>query len=533
MSSPDVSAVKAELERVLTSKIFQKSTVLSNFLRYVVTETLEDKTLEIKEYSIAVKALGKPANFNPQLDSLIRIHAGRLRRNLLEYYRVEGCGDPITITFIKGSYIPAFLPTVKLNGSVVEIPISKAPTNLTTSRVAVLPFKNLSGSKENDFMINGFCEQLSSDLGQFPEIAVLAYFSTLKFKGEQPDIREVGTELNTSHLITGSIYRDKKHLRISMQLVNASTGSQVWTHTYDRTLQSTYPYEIFDDIIKQVVPKLIGLHGLISRNFAMSTQVDPSMDQHSLDAVFWYYHYEIKYTEEVFQTARQKIEQSLHKSPDNAMAWAIMAQLYIDGIALCYETVTDPIHEANICIQKAMQLDPDCQHASMSLTWVFIFQRDKNAAMKALDKMLSINERSPFHMGAACFFLGILGEYEKSIDYFKKSTELNPYYSWWVNLGPFFAHFYSGDYEQALQFANLINIPGVFWNLLPKIAALGQLSRLDEVSVLVEEFQIQFPGMETKYCQTLKTILFHELVHDRIKEGLSKAGLDVQNKAMA
>jgi TolB-like protein len=84
-------------------------------------------------------------------------------------------------------------------------------------------------------MVDGFCEQLSSDLAQFPEIAVIAYFSTSKFREERPDIRNVGKELSTSHLITGSIYREKKHLRISIQLVNAITGTQLWTQTYERT----------------------------------------------------------------------------------------------------------------------------------------------------------------------------------------------------------------------------------------------------------------------------------------------------------
>ena len=98
MPIADHSALKTELERILSSKVFRQSYVLSNFLRYVVTVTIEEKPHEIKEYSIAVKALGKHADFIPQLDAVIRIHAGRLRKSLHEYYHGEGSDDPIIVS---------------------------------------------------------------------------------------------------------------------------------------------------------------------------------------------------------------------------------------------------------------------------------------------------------------------------------------------------------------------------------------------------------------------------------------------------
>ncbi len=527
MQAPDLLAVKTELERILSSKVFKQSNVLSNFLRFVVSETIEERTHEIKEYSIAVKALGKPADFNPQFDAVIRIHAGRLRRCLHEYYQGEGNNDSLMISLKKGSYIPEFIVTDKVSGSSRSTSASPAHIDTPVNRVAVLPFKNLSGLPENDFIVDGFCEQLSSDLAQFPEIAVIAYFSTSKFREEKTDIRNVGKELNTSHLITGSIYRDKKHLRISMQLVNAITGAQLWTQTYERAIKSDYLYEIFDDIIKQVVPRLTGYYGLISRSNTFSTQLDPLMDQDTIDAVFWYYHYQIRYTKETYQIARMRIEKALQQNPNYALAWAVLAQLYIDGDALCYVTVNDPLQEANKCVQKALQLDPDCQHAYLSLTWMFIFLRDKSNAVESLEHCISINPTSPFFLGGASFLFGLLGEYDKSMEYFKQSKNLNPYYPWWLNLAPIFTNFYTGKYKEALEYANRIHIPGVFWNDVFKIAALGQLSHIKETSDLAEKFQIQFPGKAEAACVILEKILFDKLVYDRIREGIHKAGLPV------
>lgn len=527
MTTSNPSEIKAALERILSSKAFIHSNVLSNFLRYVVNVTIEDKPYEIKEYTIAVNALGKPADFNPQLDAVIRIHAGRLRRSMHEYYLGEGSNDPLIISLEKGSYIPEFTAKVDMtNGSIVPAPVVGVPAKKPVNTIAVLPFKNLSGLPENDFIVDGFCEQLSSDLAQFPEIAVIAYFSTAKFREEKQDIRNVGNKLNAGHLITGSIYRDKKHLRISMQLVNAKTGIQLWTQTYQRTLTSNYLFDIFDDIIKQVVPKLTGYYGLISRSIVLSSQLDPLMDQDTIDAVFWYYHYQVRYTEEIFQITRCRIEKALQKNPAYALGWAILAQLYIDGNALGYNTVNDSLQEANRCIQKALQIDPDCQHAYFSLTWMNIFLRDRNNAIKSLERCISINPRSSFFLGGACCLFSMLGEYDKSIEYFKQSKTLNPYHSWWINLGPVFTYFHDGNYGEALVYANLISIPGVMWDHVFKIAALGQLSRIEEAKDLVDKFQVQFPGKTDMAFSALKAILFQDVVvYDRIKEGLYKAGL--------
>src|SRR5450432_4029977 len=144
MPAPDPALVKEELERILSSKAFRKSPVLSNFLRFVVTETVEDKVNEIKEYTIAVKALGKPADFNPQIDAVIRIHAGRLRRTLLEYYKTEGSENPLTISLKPGRYIPQFAFRENKKDEAETVSGPRIHNGIVSNRVAVLPFKNLS-----------------------------------------------------------------------------------------------------------------------------------------------------------------------------------------------------------------------------------------------------------------------------------------------------------------------------------------------------------------------------------------------------
>src|SRR5690349_4457092 len=100
--------IVGQLDRILSSPQISGSAVLSDFLRFIVHEEIDGRGDELKEYTIGVNALRRNVDFNPQIDSIVRIHAGRLRRAVKEYYYEMGTGDPIMISIPKGSYQPAF-----------------------------------------------------------------------------------------------------------------------------------------------------------------------------------------------------------------------------------------------------------------------------------------------------------------------------------------------------------------------------------------------------------------------------------------
>ena len=113
------SDIREQLGRILSSPSFRSSSILSGFLQFVVDETLAGRSNDLKEYTIAINALSRNNKFNPQLDAVVRIHAGRLRRALHEYHYQWGNADPIRIEIPKGSYVPQFqTPAEKLQASV-------------------------------------------------------------------------------------------------------------------------------------------------------------------------------------------------------------------------------------------------------------------------------------------------------------------------------------------------------------------------------------------------------------------------------
>jgi Tol biopolymer transport system component len=102
------SAIQAELARIVASQTFARSGRLSRFLQFVVAAAMEGRTEDLKEYSIALEVFDRPASYDPQIDSLVRVEASRLRARLKEYYASEGQNDLIRIDIPKGSYAPVF-----------------------------------------------------------------------------------------------------------------------------------------------------------------------------------------------------------------------------------------------------------------------------------------------------------------------------------------------------------------------------------------------------------------------------------------
>src|SRR5450755_2692510 len=231
---PD-EAIRDQLNRILSSSVFKNSRVLSCFLKFVTDSTLAGKEQEIKEYSIGIHVLSRSKDFNPQLDSVVRINAGRLRRALKEYYYEAGKMDPVLIEMPKGGYIPIFQPYIHFqNLETEETRVSESVQRIVKKPViAVMPFRNISQNSSRDFFADGLGEQLSTELTWFHNLTVMSYYSSRHVNGLTSDIKEASRLLGTQYMISGSIQSDEKHLHIRVQLILGNSGEQLWAQSFE------------------------------------------------------------------------------------------------------------------------------------------------------------------------------------------------------------------------------------------------------------------------------------------------------------
>ena len=147
--------VDLHLQKIVSDPIFADSEILKRFLTFVVTETLNEHSNRLKEYTIAVQVLNKPPSFKTQDSGIVRIHASRLRRALNYYYHERGMSDNIRISIPRGSYVPVFDENWGDYEEKSQSPVIPLPGPRKQIVVGVAPFKDSSGTVPTSSLADG------------------------------------------------------------------------------------------------------------------------------------------------------------------------------------------------------------------------------------------------------------------------------------------------------------------------------------------------------------------------------------------
>ncbi len=528
LSESSKKAVALELDRILSSDLFSRSSVLSNFLNFIVSETLENQTDRLKEYTIAVSALGKPSDFNSQTDAIVRIHAGRLRRLLNEYYMGPGKSDPIKIEVIKGSYVPVFRTKATNDESDAAVTEQNRPAEFSRSKLtlAVLPFRNLCPENEYQFFADGFGEELTRIFSDFEDFAIIAHHSTRKYASAPEDVRIIGAALGAHYLIDGSVKRTAEEIRVNVSLIETLNGMQVWSQSYKYELNIDNLIAIQDQIIENICSILGGYYGFIVRdNCKVQQKTMSNID--SFDAAFWNYYLHMNFSQETYTQTLQAVKVALKSDPDYARGLAMLSELYLDAYSLGFTTVEDPVMEAYELSRKAIKIDPQCQHAYQQYGWANVYLKRKEEAIEAMERCLVLNTSSVSTMGAIGFGMACAGEYKRAKELLTQTFDLNPHSPWWFSLGFFLVHFQNGNYQKALEYANQIEVPDVFLDPLTKAAAKAQLGLTSEALHDVKTLYIKFPDILADLSTYLNTFLLDSSLIEEIIHGVKKAKVSI------
>ena len=232
-------AARAQIERILASRHFVKAHRLQRFLRFVSEETLKGLSAGIKETVIGVEVFDRrSATYDPRIDPIVRVQAGRVRAKLADYYEQEGAGDGVLVELPRGQYVPRFSVRVAAPVRAPGAPTDAEPGQSNT--IAVLPFVNMSADRANEYFSDGLTEELTHALARLPSLRITARRSAFQFKERDRDIREIGRLLGAGKIVEGSVRKVDDRLRITVQLVNVADGYQLWSEKYDRTMSDVF-----------------------------------------------------------------------------------------------------------------------------------------------------------------------------------------------------------------------------------------------------------------------------------------------------
>ncbi|MBW1784090.1 MAG: hypothetical protein JRL30_25545 [Deltaproteobacteria bacterium] len=524
---PTSEAIKAQLERILQHADFRASEKQRQFLSFIVNETLEDRGPQLKGYTIAVAVYGRTDDFDPQVDPIVRVEAGRLRRALEHYYLTAGKNDPVRIEIPKGGYVPTF-ETVLTKTSEAQRPASAREGRALATEISILvmPLVNHSNDRDQEYFVDGLTEELTTELARYQDFRVIATQSAMRFKGQKIDPKEIGRDLGVRFFLTGSIRKGSKGVKVATQLLDMSTDEQIWGESYKLDLNAGNLIELQEEIARRVVGAIADQYGFISRRLARDSRKKAPGDLEAYDAVLRFYHYETVLTSEAFEKALVALERAVEIDPEYGLAWAMLGHLRADNYALGFCEMEAPLEKALTSAKKGVALAPENQFTQDALSLVYFHRGDKDLFLKHVKKALSLNPNAPYVVGVAGWHMMLYGEWESGLALLEKGMTLNPYHPSWFHLAPFVDYYRRGAYQEALAEALKFNYPDLFWDPLMRAASLGQLGRLDEArSALGELFKLE-PNFRGQGRRLISRYVKVDDLIDRIIEGLKKVGLD-------
>lgn len=249
--------ISRQLEKIFADPHFSSSEILRKFLSFIVIETMEGRSNILKEYTIALKVLNKPKTFRPKENCIVRIHAVRLRKALIDYYNGPGALDEIRITLPKGNYIPLFTDNMeRVLNSVLNHRPHKADNNFVDGHdmtTAVIPFHCQDRKQIVRNFSDGLGVQLSSALMKIKSLSVISYNISRRLPEKFSDVKEVGQLFHAQYVFTGDVQYLKNTMRVTVQMVKADTSEQVWSQMFEKKVTDTNSFKVQDEIVDQVI----------------------------------------------------------------------------------------------------------------------------------------------------------------------------------------------------------------------------------------------------------------------------------------
>jgi adenylate cyclase len=525
---PTEESIRQQLEKILASPQFVNSQNLKNFLKFIVGKTLAGESTAIKGYTVATQVLGRKADFDPNLDPIVRILAGRLRRALEQYYQVQGQSEAVIIDVPRGSYVPVFRSGSQKEGvSFVNSGVSQEPILALPSgpSVAVMPLLNLTDDLKKDFFAEGLAEELTSELARYQDLRVIAYPSTRRWRGENIDPRAAGQDLKVRFLVAGSIRKDTKTMKIDLHLVDTQTGRRVWGQQYCRELRADAIIALQEEIARQVAGRLGNIFGVILRTLSRESRRKPPEFLETYEAFLKFYDHATVLSPQTFAETLKVLKHAVNREPESGFAWSLLAFLYAQSYSLQLAPLESPLEQALAAARKGAVLEPENQITRVSLAHVHFFCNDRELFLREAEIALSLNPNAPALIGFLGWLLALYGEWEKGLAILAKGIELNPHFPGWFHMAPCFYALLQEDCSQAYQEAQQLRMPQLFWDPLLRAATLGRLGHKGKAAQALAELLSLKPDFPQQARFLIGCYAKFEYLIDAIQEGLRLAGL--------
>jgi adenylate cyclase len=388
--------------------------------------------------------------------------------------------------------------------------------------IAVLPFVNMTGDPEQDFISDGITDQIITYLSMMPEMFVIASNSVFTYKGKPVKVQQVAEELGVKYVLEGSVQSLGDRIRVTAQLINALTGEHLWADRYDRDRKDIFALqdEITAKILEELNVKL--LSGEAWRKVAFPEDLDYFQ---KMRKGFSYFRL---FDPKSMEQAHRLFEEAITLEPKAAFGYLMLGWTYFFSVN--FGTSKDPpkdMQKAFELAKKAIALNDSYGDPHSLLGFLHLINHQFEKAVAEAEKAVAINPNSADSRRQLAAIYNYVGKREEAISLAKQAIRLNPYPPalYFDALGA--ALNMAGQYEEAIEaYKNAHHInPKDTLAITGLAVAYSLAGREEEAKVMAEKFLLIAPEFSVKRWQERGSLYKNPADTTLVADAMRKAGL--------
>ena len=574
-AKPSAAEVQAQLERILASRCFEQAGRASRFLRYAVEQTLAGNGERLKGYTIAVEVFDRPADFDAQNDSLVRVEGGRLRRRLIEYYATDGRGDRVQIELPRGSYAvvwsydssggaevadaeriapragevtthparttrwrqaSALLVVAAILVTIVIVVLQQRQSSerardyptfaeaLAQGRppIVVVPFEVLDNEARSRSLAETLTEEVLIELDEH-ELFVIA----TEPRGDNADRATARASAGSAgYVLSGSVRTMPDTIRITARVVLAASGTQIWSTRFDEP-RSIETARAGQERVARAIASVAAPYGPVFDAELTRVAAAPPERLSVSECMLDYYEYRRDLDAAHHAVALRCIERVIQDEPENATAWATFSLLLSEAFAFAYdsESVTgaSTLDRAREAARTAMDIDGENVFANLALARVQFFSHAEFRG--TAEQVLARRPNNTEVLSLVGVMFIVAGDVSRGRALVERAIELSPrppgtYYSTLAT-----ARLASREYDEALAAALRIDSPNwVSGNAI--VASVAALAGREDIAVRARDRQRELSATQG---QDPRAVLARWPMHEALRTELLR-GLDAADR---
>jgi adenylate cyclase len=388
--------------------------------------------------------------------------------------------------------------------------------------IAVLPFANMSGDPEQEYFADGISEDIITGLSKLRWFFVIARNSSFTYKGKAIDVKRVARELGVRYVLEGSVRKGGIRVRITAQLIDATTGNHIWADRYDGDL--TDIFELQDEITKKVVaaiePKLLEAEALLSQSRSPEDlgAWDMVIQARSL---FW------RLTAAEREAAIAILRQAVERYPDYAPAQSMLAFVLLISGYLGWALKESELQQAAGLAARAEELDHSDPWAHLALGYVAFARRQTTTAAAEFQRAIDLNPNFAAAHGYLGWALAFGGQSEQAIAHLKEAIRMSPHdqQNAIFNTGLAIAHYLAGRFAKALEYSQETLQQRSAFSAGHRIhcASLAQAGQIDEARAALARLKEMHPDFSITWIE--KNVPYTSEPMAKFVKGMRLAGL--------